>query len=66
MAAALLPHMPHRAAEDPWRAWSARLATAVVVDAIMAWIELGQPDPDRAPEKVLRALSGVYRAAEAD
>ncbi|SMD19656.1 TetR/AcrR family transcriptional regulator [Kibdelosporangium aridum] len=62
MAAALLPHMEEAAASKSWALWGANLATTMLIEAIMAWLEAGRPDEDDAVTRILRALDGVYQA----
>ncbi|SHG21541.1 TetR/AcrR family transcriptional regulator [Streptoalloteichus hindustanus] len=62
MVAALQPHMDRATPERAWAVWAAHLATSTVIEAIMAWLDAGQPDPDQAPERVLAALDGIYEA----
>lgn len=49
--------------DEAWATWAAHLAPTVAIEAIIAWLEAGQPDPDQAPERVRQALSGVIQAA---
>jgi len=42
--------------------WAARLAPTVAIEAIIAWLDAGQPDPDRAAARVRRAVMGVIAA----
>jgi AcrR family transcriptional regulator len=50
----------------PWRDWAARLVPAVTLEAVIAWLDSGQPDPERAAENVSRAIEAVIGAANAD
>jgi AcrR family transcriptional regulator len=47
-----------------WTAWAAQLAPVVAIEAVMAWLDAGQPDPDQAPDRVRQALAGVISAAQ--
>jgi AcrR family transcriptional regulator len=50
---------------DPsWAAWAARLAPTVAVEAVMAWLDAGQPDRGQAAERIGQALDGIIRAAQ--
>ena len=50
--------------EDPdWVMWAAQLAPAVAVDAVIAWLDAGQPDRDRAAEGIATVLSAIVEAA---
>ncbi len=42
-----------------WAQWAAQLAPVVAVEAVMAWLDAGQPDPDRAADRIRQALAGV-------
>jgi AcrR family transcriptional regulator len=43
--------------------WAAQLAPTVAIEAIIAWLDAGQPDPDQAAARVRRAVIGVLEAA---
>ena len=43
--------------------WAAQLAPVVAVEAIIAWLDAGQPDPARAAARVRHAVMGVISAA---
>lgn len=43
--------------------WAAQLAPAVAIEAIIAWLDAGQPDPAQAPARVRLAVMGVIGAA---
>jgi AcrR family transcriptional regulator len=45
--------------------WAAQLAPVVAIEAIIAWIDAGQPDPSRAAARVRQAVMGVIGAAVA-
>jgi AcrR family transcriptional regulator len=46
-----------------WSRWAAELATTVAIEAVLAWLEAGQPDPARTPDRVRQAIRGVIEAA---
>jgi AcrR family transcriptional regulator len=49
---------------DPaWARWAAHLAPTVAIEAIIAWLDAGRPDPDRAADRVRHAIGGVVSAA---
>lgn len=51
---------------DPaWARWAARLTPALTVEAVAAWLDVGQPDPDQAADRILQAIHGVTHAAGA-
>lgn len=43
--------------------WAAQLAPVVAIEAIIAWLDAGQPDPVRAAARVRHAVMGVIGAA---
>ncbi|MFE9689183.1 TetR/AcrR family transcriptional regulator [Micromonospora sp. NPDC005806] len=43
--------------------WAAQLAPVVAIEAIIAWLDAGQPDPARAAARVRQAVMGVIGAA---
>jgi hypothetical protein len=36
----------------------------VAIEAVMAWLDAGQPDPDHAADRIRHALAGVISAAQ--
>jgi hypothetical protein len=36
----------------------------VAIEAVMAWLDAGQPDPDQAADRIRQALAGVISAAQ--
>jgi AcrR family transcriptional regulator len=50
---------------DPsWAKWAAHLAPTVAVEAVMAWLDAGQPDREQAAQRIGQALDGIIRAAQ--
>jgi AcrR family transcriptional regulator len=43
--------------------WAAQLAPVVAIQAIIAWLDAGQPDPAQAAARVRHAVMGVIGAA---
>jgi AcrR family transcriptional regulator len=50
--------------DSSWAAWAAYLAPTVAVEAVMAWLDAGQPDREQAAERIGHALDGIVRAAQ--
>jgi len=49
---------------DPaWARWAAQLAPAAAIEAIIAWLDAGQPDPDLAADRIRHVIAGVVTAA---
>jgi AcrR family transcriptional regulator len=53
-------------ADPAWARWVAQLAPAAAIEAIIAWLDAGQPDPDQAADRVRHVIAGVLSAATAD
>jgi AcrR family transcriptional regulator len=47
-----------------WAEWAARLAPTVAVEAVMAWLDAGQPDREHAADRIGQALDGIIHAAQ--
>lgn len=46
-----------------WARWASELSPIVAIEAVLAWLDAGQPDPDQAAERVRTAIYGVIEAA---
>lgn len=49
-----------------WAKWAAQLAPTVAVDAVIAWLDAGQPDMEKAAERIGRVLAAIVTAAQRD
>jgi AcrR family transcriptional regulator len=51
---------------DPaWAAWATRLAPTVTTDAVIAWLDAGQPDRAGAAARIRQVLAAIVAAARA-
>ncbi|MDR0341628.1 MAG: TetR/AcrR family transcriptional regulator [Nocardiopsaceae bacterium] len=48
----------------PWLDWAARLVPAVAIEAVIAWLDAGQPDPGQAPGRIGQVIFGAIQAAQ--
>lgn len=48
----------------PWLDWAARLVPAVAIEAVIAWLDAGQPDPGQAARRIGQAIHGAVQAAQ--
>lgn len=48
--------------DDTWARWAAQLAPAVAIEAIIAWLDAGLPDPPAAATRIRQAVAGVIGA----
>ena len=50
-------------ADDRWRSWAARLLPSMTIDAVIAWLDADQPNPDEAAVRIRRVVDAVIDAA---
>jgi AcrR family transcriptional regulator len=50
--------------DTSWAQWAAHLAPMVTVEAILAWLDAGQPDREQVADRIREALAGVIQAAQ--
>ena len=51
--------------DERWRSWAARLLPGMTIDAVIAWLDAGQPDPDQAAIRIRGIVDAVIEAAAA-
>ena len=51
--------------DQAWARWAAQLAPTAAIEAIIAWLDAGQPDPDLTADRVRHVIAGVITAAAA-
>jgi AcrR family transcriptional regulator len=56
-------NLTERIPTGPWQQWAAGLLPTVTLEAVMAWLDAGQPDPGRAADHINRAIQAVVLAA---
>ena len=56
-------HLTETMPTGPWQDWAARLVPTVTLESVIAWLDSGQPDPERAAEHIWHAIQGVIDAA---
>jgi AcrR family transcriptional regulator len=47
---------------DRWRSWAAALLPTLTTDAVIAWLDAGQPDPDQAAVRIRHIVDAVIEA----
>jgi AcrR family transcriptional regulator len=52
--------------DDRWRNWAAHLLPSLTTDAVIAWLDAGQPDPDQAAIRIRQIVDAVIHAPEPD
>ncbi|MBF8186187.1 TetR/AcrR family transcriptional regulator [Nonomuraea sp. K274] len=48
----------------PWLDWAANLIPAFTIEAVIAWLDAGRPDPGQAADRITQAVHGVMAAAQ--
>lgn len=56
-------HLADAIPAGPWQDWAARLVPTLTLEAVIAWLDTGQPDPDNAADRIHHAIQGVIDAA---
>jgi AcrR family transcriptional regulator len=59
-------HLTDTIPNGPWQHWAALLVPTLTLEAVIAWLDTGQPDPDRAAERISHAIHAVIHAAQID
>jgi AcrR family transcriptional regulator len=49
--------------DGPWLEWASRLIPTLTLEAVIAWLDAGQPEPEYAADRIGQAIHGVIRAA---
>jgi AcrR family transcriptional regulator len=47
-----------------WATWATLLAPTVAVDAVIAWLDAGQPDREHAADRIMEVLAAITTAAQ--
>jgi AcrR family transcriptional regulator len=64
MAAVAYRQLMEMIPDAAWARWAAQLAPMVAVEAITAWLDVGQPDREQAADRIRQVLEGVILAAQ--
>ena len=59
-------HLARIIDDEKWAAWAAHVVPTVTIEAVIAWLDAGEPDPHHVAERIGRAVQGVIEAAQAD
>jgi AcrR family transcriptional regulator len=57
-------NLAHRIPTGPWLNWAARVIPAFTIEAVIGWLDAGQPDPELAADRIDRAVHGIIQAAQ--
>lgn len=48
----------------PWLDWASSLIPILTLEAVIAWLDAGRPDPDQIAERIDQTVHGVMAAAQ--
>jgi AcrR family transcriptional regulator len=57
-------NLAKRIPEGPWLDWAANLIPTLTTEAVIAWLDVGQPDPGQVAGRIGQAVHGVMTAAQ--
>jgi len=57
-------HLAAAIPAGPWQSWAAHLVPTLTLEAVIAWLDAGQPDPEHAAERIGRVIHAVIQAAQ--
>jgi AcrR family transcriptional regulator len=64
MATVAYQQLAEQIPNPSWARWAAQLTPMVVVEAITAWLDAGQPDREEAADRIRQIIVGVVQAAQ--
>jgi AcrR family transcriptional regulator len=56
-------NLARRLPPGPWSDWAARIIPTITIEAVIGWLDAGQPDPGQAAERVGKIVRAVIDAA---
>jgi AcrR family transcriptional regulator len=59
-------NLAKRIPAGPWLEWASRLVPPLTIEAVIAWLDAGQPDPHHAAARIGQVIDGVIAAAQPD
>lgn len=57
-------HLTQLIPDQFWAVWAAHLMPTVAIDAVIAWLDAGQPNRDVAAERIGQVLAAIIAAAQ--
>jgi AcrR family transcriptional regulator len=49
--------------DGPWLDWAVQIVPTATLESVIAWLDAGQPDPDRAADRIALVVHSAIRAA---
>ncbi|UGY92342.1 TetR/AcrR family transcriptional regulator [Streptomyces gobiensis] len=56
-------NLAQRIPAGPWLDWAAHVIPSFTTEAVIGWLDAGQPDPELAAERIDQAVQGIIEAA---
>jgi AcrR family transcriptional regulator len=50
-------------ASGPWLDWAAQLIPVLTIEAVIAWLDAGQPGPEQVADRIAQVVGGAIQAA---
>jgi AcrR family transcriptional regulator len=57
-------HLTAEIPTGPWRTWATTLIPTLTLEAVIAWLDAGQPTPDEAAHRITTAINAITEAAK--
>lgn len=57
-------HLAKLIDDERWANWAARVIPTMTIEAVIAWLDIGQPDAAEAADRIGLAVHAVIRAAQ--
>jgi AcrR family transcriptional regulator len=51
-------------ADPTWAHWASQLAPAIAIESIIAWLDVGKPNPEHLSHGIRQAIRGIITAAQ--
>ncbi|MBV8933768.1 MAG: TetR/AcrR family transcriptional regulator [Kutzneria sp.] len=63
MVAAVTGRLAGKVNEPAWAEWASTFVGVAVIEAVLAWLDVGQPDPEGTAERIRAVIAGIVAAA---
>lgn len=57
-------HLAHQIDDERWADWAAQVIPKMTIEAVIAWLDTGQPDTEDAAGRIAMAVHGIIQAAQ--
>lgn len=57
-------HLAEMIDDEAWARWAGQVVPTATLEAVIAWLDAGQPNPDEAADRIARAVHGIIAAAQ--